>query len=274
MNLVVNARDAMPLGGRLEVATSYVAPRIDGAGEVVRIRVSDTGTGIEAETRADLRTVLHHEGAGQGTGLGLSTVLGIVRQAGGIIAVEHARARLGVLGGPAAAGAPAPRRRTTPSRAVRAATRPCCSSRTTRSCATTCSPASSSRAIASRAPRAARRHSSISPPRLPALVLTDVTMPGISGIELARRVRLAPAVPVLFMTGYTRSFEPDGETHEFAGRRSPNPSRAGTCCSGSGPPWTPAGTEKSPGFALSGGQIPADNARSCRHSGAGRGETE
>ena len=78
VNLVVNARDAMPNGGRLTigVANVEVGADEDGAvatpGSYVALRVADTGVGMDAETQSDLRAVLHDEGARQGHGSGSS----------------------------------------------------------------------------------------------------------------------------------------------------------------------------------------------------------
>ena len=92
VNLAVNARDAMPAGGTLTIDTSNItvdADTIAGGsrarqGRNVRLRVSDTGTGMPAEVvAARIRAVLHHQGRRRGTGLGLATVYGILTQAGG-----------------------------------------------------------------------------------------------------------------------------------------------------------------------------------------------
>jgi PAS domain S-box-containing protein len=93
MNLVVNARDAMPHGGRIEIATSErnacAAPDAGLDGRCVTLRVSDTGTGISDEVRAHLfEPFFTTKEPGKGTGLGLATVYGIVAQAGGRIEVE------------------------------------------------------------------------------------------------------------------------------------------------------------------------------------------
>jgi PAS domain S-box-containing protein len=99
LNLTVNARDAMPHGGRIKISARLVAtPPVMGTkalnGECVVLSVSDTGEGMDADTLARAREPFFTtKGIGKGTGLGLSMVLGMTEQLGGRLRIESLKGK-------------------------------------------------------------------------------------------------------------------------------------------------------------------------------------
>jgi two-component system cell cycle sensor histidine kinase/response regulator CckA len=216
MNLAVNARDAMPTGGRLAIETTNV--RIDEAycrqhvgfraGDYVLLAVSDTGVGMDRETLAHaFEPFFTTKAVGKGTGLGLATVHGIVTQNGGVATVysEIGHGTTFRIYLPRA-----PEARTTPEVGAVAST-----AATGGTVLLVEDDESVRRALAAMLDAlgfsvlvaggwrdalglAARTDISID------LLLSDVVMPEVSGKELCQRVRaLRPRLPVLYMSGYT-----------------------------------------------------------------------
>jgi nitrogen-specific signal transduction histidine kinase/ActR/RegA family two-component response regulator len=228
LNLCVNARDAMPDGGRLTLRTANVdldeaaAARWGDArpGPYVMLEVTDTGVGMDEETRSRLfEPFFTTKEQGKGTGLGLSTVYGTVRQSGGHIAVESAPGRgstFTVCLPRVAAAAPPPEPRPVP---AGPAPRTRAETRLTPGRGETVllvEDAQRVRAVVreilemsgyvvlearhgAEALEVSRAH-----PGVIHLLVTDVVMPQMSGRELAQRLAtLRPELKVLYMSGYT-----------------------------------------------------------------------
>jgi two-component system, cell cycle sensor histidine kinase and response regulator CckA len=219
MNLVVNARDAMPGGGKLTLTTSRA--RLEGGegggsfnvatGDYVQLTVADTGIGMDETTLSRaFEPFFTTKDKGQGTGLGLSTVYGIVKQSGGYVwlesepgqgcrvhvylprSVQPAPSRGLVASGPVAASGSG--------ETVVVAE----DEEAVRSLVVEVLQGCGYRVLAAAGGRQAlalcRRHrrGSIH------LLLTDVVMPGMSGPELTRQVaRIHPEIRILYMSGYT-----------------------------------------------------------------------
>jgi PAS domain S-box-containing protein len=201
MNLSVNARDAMKMGGRLTIATRD----LDG---YVELRVTDTGEGIAPAVREHIfEPFFTTKAAGEGTGLGLPTVHGIVTQSGGTISVESDIGRgttfVIVLPGaertpePAQAAAPAAPRRTGKGTVLLVE-----DDAGVRELATTVLTRGGYEVVAYANGAAALDRASAGPIAVD-VVLTDVVMPGFSGPELIQRLRgYYPQLPVIYMSGY------------------------------------------------------------------------
>jgi PAS domain S-box-containing protein len=218
VNLVVNARDAMPGGGRILVTTADVV-LVDGdnrldhetpPGAYVRVSVSDNGAGMDEQTRARcFEPFFTTKAPGKGTGLGLSTVYGIVRQSRGIVRVESREGEgatfelyLPVADGEAAAvRGPAAGQRAGPARPGEtvlvvedeAQLRELLRSRLAAQGYNALAAADGVQALEVAAAHGGRID----------VLLSDVVMPHLSGPELARHFRQRfPGAVVVFMTGY------------------------------------------------------------------------
>ncbi len=217
LNLAVNARDAMPRGGRLTIETAN--QELDGrfareddtmrAGSYVLLAVSDTGEGMDAETQARIfEPFFTTKEQGKGTGLGLSTVYGIVKQSEGHIEVQSELGRgtsfkvylprtdeLAVPIARSESRTPVPRGNETilvveDEESVRNLARDVLAGLGYRVLAAADGP--------SALRLQAREHRPIH------LLISDVVMPRMNGPELAKRLLpLVPGMEVLFLSGYT-----------------------------------------------------------------------
>jgi PAS domain S-box-containing protein len=221
MNLAVNARDAMPRGGSLQIETSNVTldenhARLYGgvkAGEYVMLAISDTGSGMDAETQSHIFEPFFSTKGTKGTGLGLSTVYGIVKQSGGYIWVHsepgHGTTfkvylpRIVESGELAAVRLPATplQKRTQPVETVLIVEdetnlrRMACHYLETQGYK-----------ILEAADGAAAVQICVAHNGPIHLLLTDVIMPGMNGHEVAKRVvSLRPNTKVLYMSGYAEN---------------------------------------------------------------------
>ncbi|HET7321819.1 MAG TPA: PAS domain S-box protein, partial [Longimicrobiaceae bacterium] len=218
MNLVVNARDAMPDGGRLTVSTGNATLSADDipphAGEVVPGRfvvlsVQDTGTGMDEQTKGRIfEPFFTTKGQGKGTGLGLATVYGIVQQSGGFIEVES---ELGE-GTTFRIALPRVEEAAEEQNAERPASGPVSGTETVllvedevavRVLVRRVLDRAGYRILEASSGQAALDLLADTGARVD-LLLTDVVMPGMSGRELADELTArTPGLPVLYMSGYT-----------------------------------------------------------------------
>jgi two-component system, cell cycle sensor histidine kinase and response regulator CckA len=231
INLVVNARDAMPDGGRLSISTRNVKageggpqqpPELSGA-DSVAMSVRDSGTGMTPEVLAHLfEPFFTTKGPGKGTGLGLATIYGIVRQSGGAVAVESAPRQGSVFTvwlprappepeGQAGAAAASEPQRARGAGAVLLVEDEAAVRRTTQKMLESLGYTVVAAADAAEALALEAHGSAID------LLATDVVMPGMKGTELAAEMlRRRPGLRTLLLSGYAASVLGEG-AHLSAG---------------------------------------------------------
>jgi signal transduction histidine kinase/HAMP domain-containing protein len=217
INLVVNARDAMPQGGRVTIRTATVdvdaeaAARLDlPAGPYVRLAVTDTGHGMSPEVRARVfEPFFTTKGVGKGTGLGLSMAHGIIGQHGGTMVVESREGEGSTftvyLPRIDASDAPAPPPPEIPGRGDPATARILLvdDEDDLRSVARDILGAAGYTVLEARDGPGALRIARETPGPIDLLV-TDVVMPQLSGRELAQHLApMHPETKVLYMSGHT-----------------------------------------------------------------------
>ncbi len=222
MNLAVNARDAMPSGGKLHIQTANI--ELDQAytrdhpgskaGSYVMLAIADSGTGMSAETIAHIfEPFFTTKGVGEGTGLGLATVYGVVKQSNGYIWVDSALDKGSTF------QIYLPKHLDTeqvsdPKSEVQSREKPQGSemillvedAEPLRKLAQAFLESNGFRVLSAPNGEAALEIAARHPGAFD-LLLTDVVMPGMNGRVLAEQLSMRqPGLKVLFMSGYTDSF--------------------------------------------------------------------
>jgi PAS domain S-box-containing protein len=221
MNLAVNARDAMPSGGKLTIETSNVSLDEEHAhvqaplkpGNYVMLAIGDTGAGMDSETQSHIFEPFFTTKGPKGTGLGLSTVYGIVKQSGGYIWVdsEPGKGTTFKIYLPRVAEAvesPAEVVAAAQSVATEAGTETILvveDEANLRYLARQFLEKQGYRVIEA-ADGAVALQIAVAHEGIIHLLLTDVIMPGMNGRELAQRIsEIRPNTKVLYMSGYTEN---------------------------------------------------------------------
>ena len=217
MNLAVNARDAMPRGGKLTIESANVefdnsysrAPMVLMPGRYVMLAVTDNGCGMDADTQAHIFEPFYTtKEKGKGTGLGLATVYGIVKQSGGYVWVysEIGKGTTFKIYLPSVEEEVAPQEKKPAAAALPRGTETVLlveDEEGVRNLAKEYLESCGYKVLVAEDGNAAielvSKHSGPID-----LVMTDIVMPGISGSDLAKRVEsLRPDIRVVYMSGYT-----------------------------------------------------------------------
>ena len=220
MNLAVNARDAMPSGGKLTIETSNVSLDEEYArfhaplrpGDYVMLAISDTGLGMDSETQSHIFEPFFTTKGPKGTGLGLSTVYGIVKQSGGYIWVNSEPGK----GTSFKIYLPRIAERAEPAQVV-AANESAFTEPGTETILLAEDEANlrylarqflekQGYKVIEAADGAVAMQIAVAHEGVIHLLLTDVIMPGMNGRELAQRIsEIRPQTKVLYMSGYTEN---------------------------------------------------------------------
>jgi two-component system, cell cycle sensor histidine kinase and response regulator CckA len=221
MNLAVNARDAMPSGGKLTIETANVSLDEEYArfhaplrpGNYVMLAISDTGAGMDSETQSHIFEPFFTTKGPKGTGLGLSTVYGIIKQSGGYIWVRSDTGKgttfkiyfprvAETLPSPAQVAVPAESVPVEPGTETILLVE---DEANLRYLARQFLEKQGYRVIEA-ADGAVAMQIAVAHEGVIHLLLTDVIMPGMNGRELAQRVsEIRPNVKILYMSGYTEN---------------------------------------------------------------------
>jgi len=222
MNLAVNARDAMPSGGKLTIETANITldeeyARVHAplnAGDYVMVSINDTGAGMDAETQSHIFEPFFTTKGTKGTGLGLSTVYGIIKQSGGYIWVysEVGRGTTFKIYLPRVPSIEEPAMHTIAAPAQFQKVEPGTETillvedeANLRYLARQYLEKQGYRVIEA-ADGAVAMQIAVAHEGVIHLLLTDVIMPGMNGRELAQRIsEIRPNVKVLYMSGYTEN---------------------------------------------------------------------
>ncbi len=221
MNLAVNARDAMPSGGKLTIETSNVTLDEEYArhhspaqpGDYVMVAISDTGAGMDTETQSHIFEPFFTTKGTKGTGLGLSTVYGIVKQSGGYIWVSSEVGKgtifkiylprvASIEEGVPQVAAPVETHKAEPGTETILLVE---DEANLRYLARQYLEKQGYKVIEA-ADGAVAMQIAVAHEKVIHLLLTDVIMPGMNGRELAQRItEIRPNTKVLYMSGYTEN---------------------------------------------------------------------